>query len=93
MVELIIQPDKLFEALLIPGECDLCPVLNGMFDLLPCLDHPIKGRPDPSWFVQDDGIDCGLEGAVEGDHLPLNEIPWFLIFFSNPDAGKRDNEK
>jgi len=75
MMEFIIQPDKLFEALLVTGECDPDPVLNRVFDLLPYLVHLIKGRPDPSRFVQDYGINCSLESTVEGDHLPLNKIP------------------
>ena len=74
-MEFIIQPDKLFEALLVPGQCDPNLVLDRIFDLLPYLVHLIKGRPDPARFVQDQGIDCGLEGIVEGNHLPLNEIP------------------
>ena len=74
MMEFIIQPDKLFETLLVPGECKgLVP--SRVFDLLPYLIHLIEGLPDPFRFVQDYGIDCSLESTVEGDHLPLNEIP------------------
>lgn len=75
MMELIIQPDKLLEPLLVPGERDLFSVLNRVFDLLPYLIRLIKGRRDSSRFVQNYGIDRGLEGTVEPDHLSLNEIP------------------
>lgn len=74
MMEFIIQPDKLFEALLVPGERDGL-VLSRVFDLLSCLVHLIEGRPDSFWIIQDYGVDCSLERTVESDHLSLNEIP------------------
>lgn len=74
MMEFIIQPDKLFEALLVPGERKSL-VPSRVFDLLPRLVHLIKGGPNPFRFVQDYGVDRGLERTVEGDHLSLNEIP------------------
>lgn len=74
MMKFIIHPDKLFEALLVPGERDGL-VLSRVFDLLSCLVYLIKGRPDPFWIVQDYGVDCSLERTVERDHLSLNEIP------------------